>query len=114
MSVPKRKIPRAKMSPQERRFRSALAKLISERGVLRGTLVHRERKCGKRNCKCTRGEKHKGVYLVVSEDGRRRQLHIPKDWEETVEQWVADYGEIRELLERVSRLHWDKVVQRRS
>lgn len=114
MSVPKRKIPRAKMSPQERRFRSALAKLISERGLLRGTLVHRERKCGNTNCKCTRGEKHPGVYLVVSEDGRRRQLHIPKDWEETVEQWVGDYHEIRELLEQLSQLHWDKVVQKRS
>ena len=114
MSPGKRRIARAKMSREERRFRSALAKLISERGVLRGTLVHRERKCGKPNCKCTRGEKHPGVYLVVSEDGRRRQLHIPKDWEETVEQWVANYHEIRELLEQLSRLHWDKVVQRRS
>lgn len=114
MPVEKRKIARAKMSPQERRLRSALAKLISERGVLRGTLVHRERKCGNPTCKCTRGEKHPGVYMVAGEDGRRRQLHIPKDWEETVEQWVGNYHEIRELLEQLSQLHWDKVVQRRS
>ena len=114
MSAPKRVIPRTKMSPQERRFRSALAKLISERGVLRGTLVHRERKCGRPNCKCTRGEKHKGIYLAASENGRRRQLHIPKDWEETVEQWVASYQEVRGLLERISRLHWDQVVHRRN
>lgn len=114
MPAPKRVIPRTKMSAEERRFRSALAKLISERGLLRGTLVHRERKCGRPNCKCTRGKKHKGIYLVVSEDGRRRQLHIPKSWEETVEEWVADYQGVRELLEKISRLHWDKVVYRRS
>lgn len=102
------------MSAEERGVRSALRKLISGQGVLRGTVVRRERKCGRPNCRCTRGEKHQGMYLVVSEDGRRRQLHIPKDWEETVVQWVSDYQAIRERLEQLSRLHWDKVVQRRS
>ncbi len=114
MTVSGRDIPRGKMSADERQFRSALKKLIASRGLLRGTLVRRERTCGRPNCKCARGEKHPGLLLVVSEDGQRRQLHIPKDWEATVEQWVADYQEIRELLERVSRLHWEKVVQRRS
>ena len=114
MSVQKRDIPRGRMSAAERGLRSALRKLISGRGVLRGTLVRRERKCGRPNCRCTRGEKHKGMYLVVSEDGRRRQLHIPKDWEATVVEWVSDYQAIRARLEQLSRLHWDKVVQRRS
>lgn len=102
------------MSAKERHLRSALKKRLAGQGLLRGTLVRRERVCGSPNCKCTRGEKHPELVLVVSEDGRRRQLHIPKDWEETVEQWVAAYQEIRELLEGVSRLHWEKVVQRRS
>jgi len=112
MTDSRRDIPRVKMSAAERQFRSRLKKLLASRGVLRGTVVRRERTCGRPNCKCARGEKHPGMYLVVSEDGERRQLHIPKDWEETVAQWVSDYQEIRELLEQLSRLHWDKVTRR--
>lgn len=109
-----RGIPRGKMSAEERQLRSALKKRIASRGLLRGTVVHRERKCGSPTCKCARGEKHPEMLLVVSEDGQRRQLHIPKALEETVEQWVADYQEIRELLEQLSRLHWEKVTRRET
>ena len=100
------------MSSEERGFRSALNRLIAGRGLLRGTIVRRQRVCGHPNCKCARGEKHPEMLLVVSEDGKRRQLHIPKDWQETVEQWVSDYHEVRGLLERLSRLHWEKVTRR--
>jgi len=112
MTAIRRDIPRGKMSGEERAFRSALKKLIASRGLLRGTIVRRERTCGRPTCKCARGEKHPEMLLVVSEDGHRRQLHIPKDWEETVEEWVSDYQEVRELLEQLSRLYWAKVTER--
>ena len=41
-------IPRAGMSVAERRARSRLAQLFSQRGVIRGTLLVRKRKCGNR------------------------------------------------------------------
>ena len=112
MAVKRRDIPRGNMSGEERAFRSALKKLIASRGMLRGTIVRRERVCGRANCKCARGEKHPEMVLVVSEDGERRQLHVPKEWQETVEQWVSEYQEVRELLEQLSRLHWEKVTRR--
>lgn len=112
MAGAKRDIPRGKMSAEERAFRSALKKLIASRGMLRGTIVRRERVCGRPNCRCARGEKHPEMLLVVSEDGKRRQLHIAKEWHETVEQWVSEYHEVRELLEELSRLHWEKVTRR--
>ena len=112
MAVTKQNIPRGKMSAEERAFRSALKKLIASRGMLRGTIVRRERVCGRPNCRCARGDKHPEMLLVVSEDGNRRQLHIPKEWQETVEQWVSEYHGVRELLEQLSRLHWEKVTRR--
>lgn len=100
------------MNPQERRSRSALARLVSQRGLLRGNLLERRRVCGKPNCKCTRGELHANLYLVFSEGGKLRQLFIPKTWESRVRLWVQDYHEVRRLLEEISRLYVEKVRRR--
>jgi hypothetical protein len=102
------------MSAQERRLRSALRKILSSSGVLHGSLLRRKRVCGKPNCKCARGQKHESLYLVVTEDGRSRQLYVPKDWEGTVRRWIEEYQKARELMDEVSRIHWQKVRQRQG
>lgn len=107
-------IPRAKMSAAERRVRSQLAQLLSQRGVIRGTLLVRRRRCGKANCRCARGDGHESLFLVISENGRTRQLFVPKDWESRVRLWVEDYHRARVLLEEVSRVYWDKVRERKD
>ena len=107
-------IPRAKMSAAERRVRSQLAQLLSQRGVIRGTLLVRRRRCGKVNCRCARGDGHESLFLVISENGRTRQLFVPKDWESRVRLWVEDYHRARVLLEEVSRVYWDKVRERKD
>jgi len=105
-------IPRARMAEKERRFRSQLAQLIGQRGLIRGSLLRRRRVCGKPNCKCVRGAKHESLYLAISQAGRTRQLFVPKAYEPAVRQWVADYHRAAELMEEISRLHWEKVQQR--
>jgi hypothetical protein len=107
-------IPRSKMSSQERAFRSKLAQLIDQRGVLRGTLLPRRRICGKASCRCAKGHLHESLYLVLSEGGRTHQLYVPRDWEAIVRQWVQGYHQAKELLEEISRIHWDKVRNRRD
>ena len=107
-------IPRSKMSGRERGFRSKLAQLIHQDGMLRGTLLSRRRICGKASCRCAKGHLHESLYLVVSEGGRTRQLYVPKDWEALVRRWVQGYHQAQELMEEISRLHWDKVRQRRD
>jgi hypothetical protein len=107
-------IHRAKMSAAEREARSQLTQLLNQRGVIRGTLLLRKRKCGKANCRCAQGKGHESLFLVISENGRTRQLFVPKDWEARVRLWVEDYHRARELLEEVSRIYWDKVRQRRD
>jgi hypothetical protein len=97
------------MSAAERRARSRLAQLLSQRGVIRGTLLVRQRKCGKPNCRCAQGIGHESLFLAISENGRTRQLFVPKDWESRVRLWVEDYHRARKLMEEVSRIYWDKV-----
>ena len=107
-------IHRTHMSAVERRARSRLTQLLSQRGVIRGTLLVRKRKCGKANCRCARGEGHESLFLVISENGRTRQLFVPKDWESRVRLWVEDYHRARKLMEEVSRIYWDKVRNRQD
>lgn len=102
------------MSVPERQARSALARLVTQRAVLRGNLSERRRACGKPHCKCTRGKLHESLYLVFSEGGKLRQLFVPKSWEARVRQWVADYHDARRLLEEISRLYFEKVRQRQD
>ncbi len=105
-------IPRSKMSQREREPRSKLAKLISEAGILRGTLSTRERTCGKPTCKCSKGEKHVSLYMTFSEEGEYNQLFVPKDLEEVVKAWVSNHHKARDLLEEISRVHREKIEKR--
>ena len=114
MPVRERLITRAAMSAQERHLRSELRRILSNSGLLHGTLLERQRVCGKANCKCTRGQKHRSLYLVVTEGGKSRQLYVPKDWEQTVHRWVQNYQKARKLMEEVSRIHWQKVRERQG
>jgi hypothetical protein len=107
-------IPRSKMSVPERGFRSKLAQIVHQSGVLRGTLLSRKRVCGKASCRCAKGHPHESLYLVISEGGRTRQLYVPRQWEAAVRQWVQSYQQAKGLLEEISRLHWDKVRNRQG
>lgn len=100
------------MSVPERQARSALARLVSQRGLLRGNLLQRRRACGKPTCKCARGELHASRYLVFSAGGKLQQLFVPKTWEARVRLWVADYHDARRLLEELSHLYFGKLRKR--
>ena len=105
---------RTAIPPQERRLRSKLTQMVSEQAFVRGCLLERFRVCGNPTCKCTRGERHRGLYLVRSQDGRTRQLYIPKQYEQAVTQWVKNYHDMKDLMEQISQVHWDKVQNRQG
>ena len=102
------------MPVPERQVRSALNRILSQQGLLHGTLLTRQRVCGKSNCRCAKGQLHESLYLVVTEGGRGRQLYVPKAWEAAVQQWIRQYGQARRLMDELSRLHWDKVRHRQD
>lgn len=111
-AIPPR-ISRASMSPEERHLRSQLVQLLSGgAGLLRASLNPRQKVCGKPGCRCARGEKHAALYVVVSEKGKPRQLFVPRTLEPQARQWVSSYQRIRELLDELSRIYWDKLSRR--
>lgn len=100
------------MTQRERELRSRLAQLVTRYAFVRGNLSERKRKCGKKNCRCTRGEKHRALYLVASQEGSIKQLFIPRKLEEQSRDCVQEYHKIREILEELSLIHWDKLKKR--
>jgi len=100
---------RPQMSPQERAFRSRLAKLVHEEPLLHATLNPRLVTCGNSGCRCARGERHPALYLVFRRGGRQHQVFVPAALEDQVRQWVATDREVRSLLEEVSRLSVERL-----
>lgn len=107
-------LPRSSLSAAERSRRSRLTQLVSGRRFLRGTLAPRLRRCGKPNCRCARGELHLSLYLVQSRRGKPRQVFVPKEWEERIRQSVRGYQEIQQLLEELSEVEWQRLLDRKE
>ena len=103
---------RANMSSRERHLRSQLNKLIGAKAIVRGTLLSRERSCGRPTCRCAQGKRHPALLLVVREDGRQRQIFIPKSMEDEVRLWVAQYQKVRSLQDDLSRIYVERIKRR--
>ncbi len=104
---------RTDLSAAERRFRSRIAQLATGDWFLRGTLNPRSGKCGKPNCRCARGQLHQSLYLVQKQQGKLRQICVPKAWEKQVRQAVTSYQQMQQLIEEVSELEWKRLQERK-
>jgi len=93
---------RTRFSAFERSLRSRLAKLIHEEPLLHGTLSLRRVTCGKKGCRCTRGDRHPALYLVFRQEGEIRQVFIPRGMAKEVRCWVQTYHDVQDLLEELS------------
>lgn len=108
------RLSRAELSDTERGLRSRIVQIASGERFLHGTLSERSSKCGKPNCRCANGEGHASLYLVQSDDGKARQLCIPKALQDPVRQAVGEFQEMQRLLKEVSELEWKRFLTRKG
>ena len=103
------------MTKRERESRSKLKPYISYRELLKGSLTVRKQKCGKPNCKCAKTSyRHVCLYISRRKDGKIEQLFIPKEKEQLVRQWVNNYNDVQELLEKISSIYWDRLKRKKE
>lgn len=95
---------------KERRARSKAAKLIHDSQLVIGSLVEMSNTCGKPNCKCTRGNKHKSWCLSVRDQGKRKMFHVPHELEHEVFKWVDAYRELRKQMEIISQANVERIT----
>jgi len=95
---------RTGISAAERRALSRLRQLLNESGIVRGSLIEMNRRCGKKGCACAHDEqaRHRSLYLGISQHGKQRMIYIPREWEERAREWTRRYGEIHELLDELA------------
>ena len=75
--------------------------------LVRGSLIHRPKFCGKAGCKCTRGEAHPdGLYLSRLEDGVARPRFVRAADRERVTREAEAYRAFRTALRR-----WRAIVK---
>ncbi len=101
---------RNSLSGKERSARSKAAKLIHDSPFVVGSLVEMANTCGKPNCKCTRGDKHKSWCLAVRYQGKRKMIHIPREWEDAVFEWVKTYQELWKQMETISQASLERIT----
>ena len=82
--------------------RQALERVLLGRvPILRGSLLERPRLCGKKGCKCARGEPHpSGLYLSRPIEGTARHRFIRSADHQRARREALAYKEFRQALRR--------------
>lgn len=80
---------------------------------IRGSLVIMNRVCGKLNCRCQKGQKHKAIYLSQSYNGKTRMFYLPQDAEDKAHRYIKNYRKIKNTLNSLSDLNI-KILTRRQ
>jgi hypothetical protein len=92
---------------------SQLHKLIEEKRFIRGSLVYLRNKCGKKNCKCAKGEPHISLYIRQSLNGKPKMTLIPRIKWEQLKEMNKRYKNIQNLLEQVSAYEWEHIKDKK-
>lgn len=101
---------RSSLPQKERSARSKAARLIHDKPLIVGSLVEMANTCGKPNCKCTKGEKHRSWCLAVRHKGKRKMIHIPRGQEDDVFDGVKAYQELWEQMEAISQASLERII----
>mgnify|MGYP001561322281 FL=1 len=81
--------------------------------ILRGSIVEVKRYCGKANCRCSKGHKHRSLYISQSNNGQSRLIYIPQRSEKEVRRLIDNYHKLKDVMEEISRINM-RLVRERS
>lgn len=97
------------LSQKERNARSKATKLVHDKPLIVGSLVEMANTCGKPNCKCTKGDKHRSWCLAVRHEGKRKMIHIPRQCENVIFEGVKTYQELWKQMETISQESLERI-----
>lgn len=93
---------RSHLPERERICRSRLTKIVHEQELIAGSLVATKQTCGKKNCRCKKGQKHDAVYVALRYKGKRRMLSVAPECRQRMHEAVANYKQVRKYIEIIS------------
>lgn len=91
---------RGQIERRRRRLREEL-RTLSEQPLMRGSVVERQRRCGRANCACARDPhaRHRGTFLTVHLQGSTQAVHVRPEEEAAVRAAVAAYQRLWQLID---------------
>lgn len=96
---------RRRLLDAAREFLSRVEKLAHERGpLLKASFQLRGTRCGKENCKCTRGDLHNTAVLIASDGGKRRSYYVRGPERPEVQRRVERYRRFRAVRIELNKL----------
>ena len=106
---------KSQLPPKDRAARSRLVQLLAAAQPLaRASLVTMARGCGKKGCRCARGEKHVSLYLAARLGKKRKMIYIPPELEEAARRLVGNGKKAEELLEEMSQASLERLVEQKA
>lgn len=80
--------------------------------LLRGSLITRNVRCGKPNCRCASGQGHPSLYLSSLHGGKTRLDYVPASWEPWVRERLDNYHLAQELIVELAEINLELLRRR--
>jgi len=92
-----------------------LEQILCCQDMLQGSIVKINSRCGKKGCKCERGEYH-GIscYLSYREGGRTQMVYIPKHLVAEVNQRIADFKRYWDLGVKLAKVNLHQLQEKQK
>lgn len=103
---------RSHLSQRERSARSRSTQILHDSDLIVGSLVTMKHTCGKKGCRCARGEKHHSLYLALNVKGKRKMISIPNELAPKVKAAVGAHKRLKPLMQSISDECFKRLVLR--
>jgi len=106
---------RSQLPPEDRAARSRLVQLLSAANpIAHASLVSMARSCGKKNCKCARGQKHVSLYLSARVGQSRKMIYVPCELEGRARMLVENFRTVEALIEKMSQASLERFLKQKA
>lgn len=99
---------RVQLRDAQRQLPALLEECFRREPLLPGSIYILRRKCGKANCRCTRGELHESTVLSYRGDGRPRNVSLDNDQIGTLRKGTDGYRRAKQA--RAKLVRWQRQV----
>jgi len=82
-----------------------IGSLPDPENAIRSSLITRNIKCGKPNCRCADGDGHDSLYLSSYYRGHTYLDYVPKPYEENITACIHSYDAMSGLLAELSEIN---------
>jgi hypothetical protein len=97
---------RSQLTQAQQQLAGLLEDCFGREPLLPGSLYTLRRKCGKPNCRCTRGELHESTVLSYRGEGRPQNISPPPEQLDALRQMTDDYRRVRQA--RAQLVRWQR------